>query len=309
MSPRFLTTLIQHLWNRARQSKRFQLWGGVVAVALIAFVFYSHWERSKLLSSQKQEQEDTQVGAVSLDQLEWGDNSLLQTEEDRAIGADIDTLPLLLNDFKPPNAAPEAAPEASPSESSVKSNNNRPQLQPLLPQGSNPPLLPLDGSTAIPAANEGLPSSTTENPIPSSNFLEGDRPSAPALPRPPYFSTSYNFPSPPGRTAVLANPLQDALQRNSAQPSMTNSSSTAVGSFGGFTTVSPSTEGTASNTTTLQPPTPALQGVQNENVDSTPSLQPTLYPQSRLQSSPPIGTTGYTLPPSLRSPSNEEPVQ
>ncbi|HEY9648185.1 MAG TPA: hypothetical protein V6C88_17545, partial [Chroococcidiopsis sp.] len=109
MAPHTDPSSIRYLKARLRVLKKPAVWGSLSLVLLTLGTFAVYWKYSKILGKGSQAQSPASntgsgTGVASLDGLpRTGNNSSIPSQSDSAIGADIDTLPLLLNDFSSPS--------------------------------------------------------------------------------------------------------------------------------------------------------------------------------------------------------------
>jgi hypothetical protein len=262
----------RYLKARLRVLKRRpQVWGtasGLVAIGLVAAMFW--------LTAEDQSDRNTyrpnSTGVASLDDFPTQNlPGILPSAEDSAIGADIDSLPTLLNDLNDQNAASGAGLGANPDDIPVlpqqplssdlesansllnRSQNNLPEASQSRPTAGTNSLTSGFGSSAF---------SPIEAP---SNSASGDR-------VPDNMATGSNSElfNPDERSDVpAATPLESALERNSAA----NNANSAGRS-------------------------------PSNSVLSSPIRQNNPY-----QTAPPPGTTGYIQPPSLNVPANNPAIQ
>lgn len=295
-SKRFPTSW-RYLKARLRILKRPMVWGSLAMMLLVLGVFAEYWRRSDELFLLGGDRSPSETGVASLDDLsETGRYRNLPSQDDSAIGADIDTLPLLLEDFSSPTPE-ESEPLVDPSVD--------PSLLPLL---AEPLQAEVDSETgegeAEPLDVPAPPERTILAPFGSSRSpqSQGDRRSfnldLPQLNVLSPAQTGTSGSGQPGTQPTLSpssgSPLQFALERysspapSSAMPGVATPTSPTLNPSLGETPTQPA-----------QPSTPAIP--------SPPGTTGQLPPLT----SPPMGTTGYSLPPSFRpsytQPGNAQP--
>lgn len=278
----------RYIKARLRILKRSEVWGSLVIVLITLLVFVEYWRRSDELGTVVTT--DSETGVASLDNLSSAPPNL-PSSEDTALAADIDTLPLLLNDLDPLAVnLPPLSETADVDGGDGRDDGSAPVQNSLLAPRERSP----QAAQSLATSSNRLSSSTPVNTNPfgqvfsNSGLLPQSGISAAA---PTSMSelgllngSSRRF----GQTSAQvplpqSNPLNDALQRGSGVPVQSSTGEEGVPQQGGA--------GIAAYGGTQVPPftyTPSAIG------NGQSLLQPP------MQVSPPLGSTGYTLPPSLR---------
>jgi hypothetical protein len=262
----------------------------VVAISLFA----TYWNHADWFTSRSGDRVPTS-GVASLDQLsnqgQYGSNSI--SPQDSAIGVDIDSLPVLLNDLNSRNQTPGPG--------GTSSLNQQPGTA---ARGQQPSTDGFPRNTSSTATSLGLGTANSSSGNPSATFDSGVSLTPPSAAIPNLFnsaatnaqgvpqlgiattaptpgSSSTSLPSGLNlsNTATTQSPLQSALQQYSSSPNASNSLAPGFGSAG--------VSGSYSSGQLL----PAQIPYSNQ-LPQTPVLP---------QTSPPAGTTGYTLPTVLRN--------
>lgn len=262
---------VRYLKARLRILKRPDVWGSTALMLLVLLGFAEYWQQSEQANGLNQER---QTGAASLEELPRAGTTAIPSEADSAIAADIDTLPLLLDEFDfSADATPSLPPTATPDEAADRSLPTLSATTPLTtrsPQSAGTDsLLPATPTNAFRDLN-----------LPNVDLLPGVTSGLSIGEQSPTRTASIEQ-STPATTTSLINPLQTAIQRLGIQPE-------AV--------VDP--QPIDSNQTST---TPQLPGALAEIASPLPPLVRPNGVQPGGLSSPPLGSTGYTLPPSLRS--------
>ncbi len=287
------------------------VWGSVALLAASIALFAEYWRdpsRFLLTSSSS----TTNPSSAAQNPI---DPSTLPPQEDRAIGMDIDNLPLLLGeigDFNAPSEALENTNVTSEVPSGVAGPNadaqSRNRLSPpdietiLYPdsrtQGSNSPrpfqAFALDGPNfSWMNNNSSRPSNGDSNPS-SMNFGFG-------LPA----GLDGSSTSSQDNSASSRNALQDAMTLYGASSSERTSSSASNGQSSETSTPSSSPESNPSQISQFSAPLPGQalpnQGQPGRQLGQQPGQLGSQ--QFFMQTSPLPGTTGYTPPASLQVPS------
>ncbi|MGJ3254337.1 MAG: hypothetical protein ACFE0J_24860 [Elainellaceae cyanobacterium] len=277
-------TSIRYLKARLQFIKRPMFWGASVVLVLATFFIAEYWTHPEWFQVDQSDRTPFNDGP-SEEAANQDTSNDLPPVEDNAIGADIDSLPLLFDEiqgFDQDGTSDDGLAQAPDDPSSLFSEQ-------LL---SAPGSLESDAEDARegdrsllnPFASGGarndLPSSANfSNAVPSNNSPSLASPSSSALPSFGSLSSpaSETASSSPGSGQSPGNPLQSALERyNSSAPSTSQQFSPNASSPGSS---SPSSSGVAGQNQTIPGGSPYLQ------------------------TSPAPGTTGYTLPPSLTVPS------
>ncbi|MDX2213655.1 MAG: hypothetical protein SFY66_10220 [Oculatellaceae cyanobacterium bins.114] len=267
------------------------VWGSAAGLLLAVILFSEYWKHPEWFSSS--DEYTSTSGVASLDNLpNSGQYGAFPSQEDSAIGADIDSLPVLLNDLalnSPAQTDQADATATSPSEQAVVPNG---QPTPSTAPTTNPPSHP------------DLTSSTRRNPFAATpqntRLFDLNLPGIDRANNPPETNNNLNSGFATGFD-LLANPaqppqspLRSAIQQyaprngndsesgNTAQRSQNNGSNTA----------SNSNVNQSASDGRLQPNQPIPNG---------------LLPATSLQTSPPTGTTGYTLPSILQNTPSSAP--
>lgn len=293
---------LRYLKARLRILKRPMVWGSTTVVLATMMVFAEYWRQSAWMNPEMGDRPTVGSTATvpSLDSTNT-DNSISLSQEDSAIGADIDTLPLLLREFNIPEDAIQVEP-----------------INPTLVTPSPPDTQPTASTLEIPAIldpNARLETTPSGNPFSPSSFnsefmgtqnesnlelnlslltnsVQAEQPFRPTATTP---STNAQ-PSSLSRSIPLApgSPLQTAIQtRSSPNPSMSGLQPYSSQIYPGLVPSTVSSPGSVVPVSPYQPYQPS--------VSTEPSAAP-------FQTSPPPGSTGYTLPPTLRIPVSTTPA-
>jgi hypothetical protein len=274
---------LRYLKARLRILKRPMVWGSASALILAVLLFAEYWNHSDWFSLPAANGDrSSSSGVASLDSLP-GSPDNLPSQEDSAIGADIDSLPILLNGGQALDA--EQSGQARPD-----SNRNNQQT----PTASSTP-----GSTQPPGSNQN-PLASRNNPF-LGNSQQGNRAFDLNLPT---FNPSNGGANPSDSAAattglasgidLLATPGQPIpmattpLQTNLENAAASNNNSAGTGD-----------RAQTQSDTALTPTDTRLapgQLLPTQRLSTSPTQSPV-----PLQMSPPLGTTGYTLPPTLRN--------
>lgn len=299
--PNQLPASIRQLKARLRVLKRPMVWGST-AVLILAALFIAEYWRNPDRWLQSDRFQNSRPRGPSLDAYSDREGwEALPPPEDGSLGADIDSLPLLLGEIDgveegEETDTPEQNPESSglgllsrsPREPGANSESdsllNAP-TQSSSPGDSSSRLFDLSipqtlgTSRTAPTSEQNSESSTN----PFSNLLEN------------LFGSSRQAPSQP-----VTSPLQTQMEQYSRSGSQQNQPSSTQNSSQDSAQASP---GRQSSGGVEQPnllfPGPGASG-QSELPQQLQPFSPGYYAP---QTSPPPGTTGYTLPPSLRLPS------
>ncbi|HHP7245186.1 MAG TPA: hypothetical protein ACFE0H_10930 [Elainellaceae cyanobacterium] len=280
-------TSLRYLKARLQFIKRPMFWGASVVLVLATFFIAEYWTHPEWFQVDQSDRTPINDGP-SEEAANQSASDGLPPSEDNAIGADIDSLPLLFDEiqgFGQNGTSDSELTQAPDDPSSLFSDQ----------------LLPAPGSSEseLEDAREGdrsllnpFASNDASNDLPSSANFSNAVPSnnSPSLASPSLSLPSFGRLSSPahgtasssqGSVQPSGNPLQSALERyNSPAPSTPQQ-------------FSPNSSSTAS-------PSPSSSGVAGQN-QTIPSSSP------YFQTSPAPGTTGYTLPPTLTVPSTSSP--
>lgn len=269
---------LRYLKARLRILKRPMVWGSASALILAVLLFAEYWNHSDWFSLPVADGDrSSSSGVASLDNLP-GSPDNLPSQEDSAIGVDIDSLPLLLNGGQPLETGEPGQ---------ARSGDNQPT------SGASP--------------NSGLPQGSNQNPLASRNnpFLgnsqQGNRAFDLNLPT---LNPSNGGANPSDSTAattglasgidLLATPGQPIP--TATTPLQTNLENIAASSSNPAGTGDRSQNQSDTASTPTDNRLAPGQLVPTQRLSTSPSQSPV-----PLQMSPPLGSTGYTLPPTLRS--------
>jgi hypothetical protein len=276
-SHRFLKTHLQLL-------QRPLVWGSTALIVLAGYLFFEYWKKAdQLTSGDTTDQATSDSDAASLAGVaDAGDLGLLQSNEERAIAADIDSLPLLLSEFKLDIEAP-AVPSPLPTPLETVSSPSEIQLP------TSAPVLPMPlpaNSSAFPAVSTAPLADQSAFNLERPEFGQGLTPSNPGaiVPSSPAIS-------PAGDRSEMSSSPNLATETNTTQPPR-SALQQAMDGIGTPAASSPTPLGATAPTQPLMP---------SSAFQSTPILpsQPAAAPAS--QTSPPLGSTGYITPPALRA--------
>ena len=302
---------LRYLRGRLQVLQRPTVWGATIGILVLLIGISDYWHRQQVRSIE----ETSSTGVVSLDNLDAEDQpDSLPSLEDSAIAADIDTLPLLLNDFSEPvDGSTDNDPDGSSTVQPPDQDLSTPLVaaEELDATSSNPDNLPnvenlnLDLFSSDPV----LDSFRRTNPFMPSLGSDGNsggyRPIAPASGSTSFFSgsgtppsTRSTFSGASSTNVLTSTPLQDALQRLG----------TGIGGDRALTTIpsQPSAAYPAASEFAQPGTAPGLgQATNLIPGNPQPGTGTTVQPFSSSpfwQTSPQPGTTGYTMPSILRSP-------
>ncbi len=306
----------RYLLARLRPLTRPIFWGPSIALMLLILFTWQYWMRPEWVSYFG--------GNASYD----ADNGL--SSEDRAIGADIDTLPLLFNDFKLSSDPTSKQPALDQSASATSST----ALGSL-------PNIPIPGSATIAQSQPsnlsgsgnfgnvfsgtmqqfGLPVNglTGDSTLGGSSSLPSTQPQAPnnllgvptgsASTDPVQTATNGSLPE-ASATSANNRPLQTPYSFTSSAPAAPIEGTTSLGEFGvnAAPTLNPYTNSYTSIVGGAQPPSPtAVPGVVAPSIAPiSPSLgQSSLSPQPLNSSS--LNSTSSLTPQQSQIPINDAP--
>jgi hypothetical protein len=286
--PNQSSTSLRYLKARLRILKRPMVWGSASALILAVLLFSEYWKHSDKFNLPTAESgRGPSSGVASLDSLP-DSTANVPSREDSAIGVDIDSLPVLiegLNANQSPGANPASAngSSTSPVPSAVPSNTASPQSQPVAqaPLASrNNPFLGNSQQRSRPLFDFDLPNISS-----SSDSNSNSSGSATTSTASTGLASGIDLLATPSQpTPTASTPLQTSLERVRA-------SSSSQGNTGDRTQ-NQSEEALTSSDTRLAPGQPIPESL-------LPSrLRPSPAP---VQMYPSPGTTGYTLPPTLRN--------
>jgi hypothetical protein len=266
--------------RRLRIIKRPTVWGTALIIVATVFIFMDYWRGYSRVNLARQ---NTPTGSIALDEIDLDDPNLLLSDEDRAIAVDIDTLPLLLNDFNgpEPEATPDAAAEPSASPSSLPTP--LPSILPGFPQQAEPSTRASSENLFSFPTNMRTPPSIGASPLAVQSPIGSSMPLPQATAIDSGFTTNSISSEPVG-----SSPLQQALQRHQSSMPLEHTRGLPAGSlsFPSVPTV----------------PSESSTGVSDSSIPADAYRVP-------QQTSPPLGTTGYTTPPTLRvGAPTDEPV-
>jgi hypothetical protein len=291
--PRQSPNSFRYLKARLRILKRPMVWGSASALILAVILFAEYWNHADWFNLPVAESDrSSSTGVASLDSLPES-TANIPDREGSAIGGDIDSLPVLINGL---NAGQSPAGSQSNQD---KSNNTQ---QPSSVPSSAP-------------ASPSPQSQPNQNPLASRNnpFLSNSQDSRPFNLNLPILNqdsggsdSTFSAASNPAATAGFASGTD--LLANPSQPAF-NSSSPLQTVIERMPSASSEPTSTSRNSQP-QPGTPSVssqpQGVPTQALP-TRTVTPNLAP-SPLPMSPPLGSTGYTMPPTLRSAPSSAPA-
>jgi hypothetical protein len=297
----------RYLKGRLQTLKRPTVWGSAAAILVLLLGINDYWQRQR--SGGPDPESASPTGVASLDTLQ-AENQLnvVPSREDSAIAADIDTLPLLLDDFEvdPTDAEENSLTEEEENGTSAGLSTPFPALTGGDSTSSNPEALPDIGADLdfnIFASDAGVASIDRSNPfLPAPTATGRYRPIPDTASSGGFFSTPNAVPGsdrpsllqPPATTNPATTPLQDALQRYGL---MTGDRSNDPGSRSPAPSTSPGlipgqVPGSVPGLETTPQANPLVPG----QTDSIPNRNPSPF----WRTSPPAGTTGYTIPSTLQ---------
>lgn len=263
--------------RRLRVLKNPAVWGTALVLTATTLVFADYLRSSSLSNLAKLNNGQSNSGAISLDGLELGDTRLLQSDEDRAIAADIDTLPLLLNEFEAPEAEATPTDEATPEEIPSSTPTPLPSEIPGFPdQTDGVNYRRTDNPFALPKTGPGLLQTPSLGAAPLARS-----PVSPALSSIPISTPGYGASQPvvPESASVfepsVSSPLQDALKRHQQIIPLEH------------------TQGLPAAT--------VLPGFSQPDSAGNGASQAGGTARLPMVTSPPLGSTGYMAPPTLRT--------
>jgi hypothetical protein len=300
----------RYLKARLRILKRPALWGSAAVLLLGLIVFFEYWQHSGKLGLTVSRR-PSRTGVASLDSLPNNPSApTLPSQEDSAIGADIDTLPLLLSELNSPLPAAE------------NDENQQNQNQESSTQNSGS-----DGTQA--GINENTnPGSTNSFALPSFSLFSSRAPqqNRASISRNPFVSSTQTLASvtPPNLNFNLLPGMSAVPNLSSPTPLATTSSGSNI-----LNTSPNSLPGQNSSTATVNPLEQAIQrystptnannpgisnpvqsgssfNAQQPLMEQPGSIVPTqpgqglLVQPAPIPTSPPMGSTGYTLPSTLQ---------
>ncbi|MBE9181090.1 hypothetical protein IQ268_21245 [Oculatella sp. LEGE 06141] len=279
-SERFPVSL-RYIKARLRVLKRRPaVWGsaaGLLAIA-IASVYWVTSDQGSTYSSNA----SGASGVTSLDGLTPGQRSTgsLLSDEERAIGADIDNLPLLLDEMDNFNQSSSLGLTGEPSQATAP---------PELPQQAI--LSGLDAD--VPLLNDNLGRGLERQQSSQSNSLTNQsRPSNSTLSDPVEFDSNNSRSNGSGLSAAEAQSPPGTGSFGVAPATGVNGYNAPTTSDQSSSTSSPLQSAIESSTpnSAIAPAAPAAGMTTGQ------------FNQNLPQTSPPPGTTGYVIPPSLRAP-------
>jgi hypothetical protein len=254
---------LRYLKARLRILKRPKVWGSTAGLALVLLFAADYWLHPERYESIQQNR------STARGEGQTGVDAPL-SPEGRAIGVELDSLPVLLNEMQQQgdSTQPDLNPFSSPTDTADRL------------------LLPSPPAVSDPTARDALNLLSPQSTAPSQS-----EPAAPGL-------VQSNSGSPllggePSTTALPPNPLRSALEQQRTAPVPPNRSLDTASSGQGT-----SPQATVPTAPLPTAPLPYLpQPVPGQSLNS-------VQPASRYlpQTAPPPGTTGYTLPPSLVPP-------
>lgn len=275
-------TSSRFLKARLRLLQRPLVWGSAALILLAGYLFFEYWKNPDRLTSDRHTgtghaASNSDADAASLAGVAGAEDlDLLQSDEERAIAADIDSLPLLLSEFKLDIKTPAASPTPSVPPA--------PQATVLSPAEIQVPTL------LLPTNSPNIPATSTSPAIGQATFNlelpETSRDTNAAAGAIAPTSLSVNLTE--SRAEITPNP---SLGTEPTLPPVSRSALQQAmdGSIPAASPTTPSAPAAAHPplpSSTFSPNTPILPG------------QPIAAPAT--QTSPPLGSTGYTTPPALR---------
>ncbi len=240
-------------------------------------------------------------GVASLDNLPDSEQyGAFPSQEDSAIGVDIDSLPVLINDLalntpsptEQPNATDvdpsQAAPNPDEQQTPTVTSTLRPSTTAETPSTANRrnPFAATPQNTQLFDLNlPGIGRSNNSSPVANSSLNSGFAPGFDLL---------------GNSTQSAQSPLRSAIQQYNSRANNGANSSPLERSLNTTNAQSTRQNNPLSQTASNQS---ALDG----RLQPGQPVPSRLLPSTSLQTSPPIGTTGYTLPPVLRTTPSSAP--
>lgn len=282
--PAYLRYFKARLWNLARPA----FWGTAIFLSVVGLVIKEYWVQPDLTNRQENQVDAKKPANSSL------------TPEDKAIAADIDNLPLLVNDSVPANLPTVKNPNQN------QANKNKTLLERLNSQNqasaSNNKSNPEDKSSNSASTNkiENPFLAQAETLLKFSNLQDASQPtSSQSGAGQTSLGLGIGLINETGvrQNPVQESPLQTALNKSTSQNqiSQVNTTSTQVKPFNSLT--SPISSTSVQN---LNPSNGLIGGGSNSPY---PGLGYTQPPLTNQQQNSIYGTTGYTQP-TINQPSN-----
>jgi hypothetical protein len=265
--PAYLRYLKARLWNLGRPG----FWGTAIFLSIVGLVTWEYWSNPDIFVYKQKSQVSSQTPA---------DSSL--SEENRAIAADIDNLPVLFNDFE--QASLSVTPNTPKEKTEEK--NNKGLLEDLINKqksdsdtkvnpasgvkGDTPPVLK---NPFVVQAENSLRMGTVDS---SNQFLGLNTLTAPSEPTgDEQTSSSLGI----GLTNQT-NKTQNSLSVNSLQAALNQSTNQKLSSFNGSATVPNALSQVSGSGTTLMPPINSLPSQNSLPIPSTGLTQGTNLQQN-----------------------------
>jgi hypothetical protein len=292
---------------RLRILKRPMVWGSAAAVLLSIFLCYEYWKHRDDIGTTSRRPSSSRVAS-----LENSPDTQL-SPEDSAIGVDIDTLPLLLAPPNPPadnfdtadadtlgsEAAQTRGLSLSPLASAPANRGDATNQLPTSPATQGLSLLSNPPSSQEPSnsVNPFYPNSFSVNTSNRGGLLGLTLPSTSSPPSSqfdPALLPSIGVPTVVGTGSSASGQVSPAAPANPLQTAVERYAPTPAGS-----------QPTADQASSSQPLTTS-QPVFSTPIQTAPGQVTPVSPP--LQTSPPLGSTGYTLPPTLRTVPSSAPT-